>query len=137
MNSKIIVTSQKRLEEFSKIINSLNNLDCPVVVEGKKDTSALKNLGYNGLIIELNDGRSVLSTVESLAQKLGSSGKFVIMTDWDRTGEKLAKQLKEYGESSDLYPDLTIRRSLALLFSKDISCIEELPTVIRTLHHQT
>ena len=137
MNSKIIVTSQKRLDEFSKIINSLNNLDCPVVVEGKKDTSALKNLGYNGLIIELNDGRSVLSTVENLAQKLGSSGKFVIMTDWDRTGGKLAKQLKEYGESSDLYPDLTIRRSLALLFSKDISCIEELPTVIRTLHHQT
>ena len=137
MNSKIIVTSQKRLDEFSKIINSLNNLDCPVVVEGKKDTSALKNLGYNGLIIELNDGRSVLSTVESLAQKLGSSGKFVIMTDWDRTGGKLAKQLKEYGESSDLYPDLTIRRNLALLFSKDISCIEELPTVIRTLHHQT
>ena len=137
MNSKIIVTSQKRLDEFSKIINSLNNLDCPVVVEGKKDTSALKNLGYNGLIIELNDGRSVLSTVESLAQKLGSSGKFVIMTDWDRTGGKLAKQLKEYGESSDLYPDLTIRRSLALLFSKDISCIEELPTVIRTLNLQT
>ena len=137
MNSKIIVTSQKRLDEFSKIINSLNNLDCPVVVEGKKDTSALKNLGYNGLIIELNDGRSVLSTVESLAQKLGSSGKFVIMTDWDRTGGKLAKQLKEYGESSDLYPDLTIRRNLALLFSKDISCIEELPTVIRTLNLQT
>ena len=137
MNSKIIVTSQKRLDEFSKIINSLNNLDCPVVVEGKKDTSALKNLGYNGLIIELNDGRSVLSTVESLAQKLGSSGKFVIMTDWDRTGGKLAKQLKEYGEFSDLYPDLTIRRSLALLFSKDISCIEELPTIIRTLNLQT
>ena len=137
MNSKIIVTSQKRLDEFSKIMISLNNLYCPVVVEGKKDTSALKNLGYNGLIIELNDGRSVLSTVESLTQKLGSSGKFVIMTDWDRTGGKLAKQLKEYGESSDLYPDLTIRRNLALLFSKDISCIEELPTVIRTLHHQT
>ena len=137
MNSKIIVTSQQRLDEFSKIIHSLNNLDCPVVVEGNKDPSALKNLGYNGLIIELNDGRSVLSTVESLAQKLGSSGKFVIMTDWDRTGGKLAKQLKEYGESSDLYPDLTIRRNLALLFSKDISCIEELPTVIRTLNLQT
>ena len=136
MKSKI-KTPKKRLEEFNKILTYLNKLNYPVVVEGKKDTSALKNLGYNGLIIELNDGRSVLSTVESLAQKLGSSGKFVIMTDWDRTGGKLAKQLKEYGESSDLYPDLTIRRSLALLFSKDISCIEELPTVIRTLHHQT
>ena len=111
-------------------------MDCPVVVEGKRDTSALKNIGYGGTIVELNDGHSVLSTVESLAQKLGTSGKFVIMTDWDRTGGRLAKQLKEYGESIDLHPDLTIRRNLAMLFSKDISCIEELPTAIRTLNLQ-
>ena len=137
MNSKRITTPQKRLDEFIKILDSLNNLDCPVVVEGKRDTSALKNIGYSGTIIELNDGRSVLSTVESLAQKLGTSGKFVIMTDWDRTGGRLAKQLKEYGESIDLHPDLTIRRNLALLFSKDISCIEELPSAIRTLNLQT
>ena len=45
MNSKIITTPQKRLDEFSKILDSLNNLDCPVVVEGKRDTSALKNIG--------------------------------------------------------------------------------------------
>ena len=137
MNSKIITSPQKRLDEFSKILDSLNNLDCPVVVEGKRDTSALKNIGYNGIIVELNDGRSVLSTVESLAKKLGTSGKFVIMTDWDRTGGRLASHLKEYGESIDLHPDLTIRRNLAMLFSKDISCIEELPAAIRTLNLQT
>ena len=136
MNSKRITNPQKRLDEFSKILDSLNNLDCPVVVEGKRDTFALKNIGYNGKIIELNDGHSVLTTVERLAQNLGTAGKFVIMTDWDRTGGKLAKQLKDYGESNDLHPDLTTRRSLALLFSKDISCIEELPTVIKTLSLQ-
>ena len=137
MNYKRITTPKERLDAFSRILDSLNNLDYPVVVEGKRDTAALRNIGYTGVIIELNDGRSVLSTVELLAHKLGVSGNFVVMTDWDRTGGKLAKQLKEYGESSDLYPDLTIRRSLALLFSKDISCIEELPTVIRTLNLQT
>lgn len=134
MNYKRITTPKERLDALSRILDSLNNLDCPVVVEGKRDTAALRDIGYTGVIIELNDGRSVLSTVEDLAQSLGSSGKFVIMTDWDRTGGRLAKQLKEYGESSDLYPDLTIRRNLAQIFSKDISCIEELPTVIRTLN---
>ena len=132
MKSKI-KTPKKRLEELNKILAYLNKLNYPVVVEGKRDTFALRNLGYTGNIVELNDGRSVLSTVELLAHKLGVSGNFVIMTDWDRTGGRLAKQLKEYGESSDLLPDLSIRRNLALLCSKDINCIEELPTMVRSL----
>jgi len=132
MKSKI-KTPKKRIEEFNKILTYLNKLNYPVVVEGKRDTFALRNLGYTGNIVELNDGRSVLSTVELLAHKLGVSGNFVIMTDWDRTGGRLAKQLKEYGESSDLLPDLSIRRNLALLCSKDINCIEELPTMVRSL----
>jgi 5S rRNA maturation endonuclease (ribonuclease M5) len=136
MKSKRIKTPKERLEEFNKILDYLNTLNCPVVVEGKRDTLALRIIGYNGNIVELNDGRSVLSTVELLSQKLGISGNFVIMTDWDRTGGRLAKQLKEYGESSDLQPDLNIRRTLASLCSKDISCIEELPAMVRTLQNQ-
>jgi len=136
MKSKRIKTPKERLEEFNKILDYLNALNCPVVVEGKRDTLALRIIGYNGNIVELNDGRSVLFTVELLSQKLGISGNFVIMTDWDRTGGRLAKQLKEYGESSDLQPDLNIRRNLASLCSKDISCIEELPTMVQSLQDQ-
>ena len=57
----------------------------------------------------------------------------MIMTDWDRTGGRLAKQLREYGKSSDLAPNDQIRRDLSIISSKDISCVEELPTLIRTL----
>ena len=53
--------------------------------------------------------------------------------DWDRTGEKLAKQLKDYGESCDLSPNLRVRRELFALCSKDISCVEELPTFVNML----
>ncbi len=129
-------SSQIRLDAFNRILDSLNDQDSPVVVEGHSDTLALRSLGYHGEVIELNDGKSVLSTVEKLAQKLGTSGIFVIMTDWDRTGGRLAKQLKEYGESSDLVPDLRVRRDLSLLCSKDITCIEELPTMIKSLRKQ-
>ena len=136
MKSKRNNSPQIRLDAFDRIFESLNNLDSPVIVEGHSDTLALRSLGYNGEVIELNDGKSVLSTVERLAQKLGTSGIFVIMTDWDRTGGRLAKRLKEYGESSDLVPDLRIRRDLSLLCSKDITCIEELPTMIKSLLKQ-
>ena len=129
-------SSQIRLDAFNRILDSLNDQDSPVVVEGHSDTLALRSLGYHGSVIELNDGKSVLSTVEKLAQKLGTSGIFVIMTDWDRTGGRLAKQLKEYGESSDLVPNLRIRRDLSVICSKDITCIEELPTMIKSLRKQ-
>jgi len=129
-------SSQIRLDAFNRILDSLNDQDSPVVVEGHSDTLALRSLGYHGEVIELNDGKSVLSTVEKLAQKLGTTGIFVIMTDWDRTGGRLAKQLKEYGESSDLVPNLRIRRDLSVICSKDITCIEELPTMIKSLLKQ-
>ena len=133
MKSNRSNSPQVRLDAFNRILDYLNDLNSPVIVEGHSDTLALRSLGYHGEVIELNDGKSVLSTVEKLAQKLGTSGIFVIMTDWDRTGGRLAKRLKEYGESSDLVPDLRIRRDLSLLCSKDITCIEELPTMIKSL----
>ena len=99
-------SSQERLESFNRIWDSLKEIDAPVIVEGKRDTVALRYLGYSGNLIELNDGKSVLSTVENLVQKYGRGSNFVILMDWDRTGEKLPKQLKDYGESCDLSPNL-------------------------------
>ena len=126
-------SNQERLESFNRIWESMKELNSPIVVEGKRDVLALKKLGYKGELIELNDGNSVLFTVELLAKKLGRQGIFVILMDWDRTGEKLAKKLQKYGESCDLIPNLQIRKNLSSLCSKDIACIEELPTFINML----
>ena len=126
-------SSQERLESFNRIWDSLKEINAPVIVEGKRDTVALRNLGYSGNLIELNDGKSVLSTVEKLVREYGRGSNFIILMDWDRTGEKLAKQLKDYGESCDLSPNLRVRRELFALCSKDISCVEELPTFVNML----
>ena len=112
----------------------MKKLDCPVIVEGKRDTMALRNLGYNGKLIELNDGNSILSTVEKLVRNFGNGSKFVILMDWDRTGEVLTKRLKRYGESCDLIPNVRIRRDLSALCSKEITCIEELATFVNMLN---
>ena len=126
-------SSQERLESFKRIWDSLKEINAPVIVEGKRDTVALRTLEYSGNLIELNDGKSVLSTVENLVREYGQGSNFVILMDWDRTGEKLAKQLKDYGESCDLSPNLRVRRELFALCPKDISCVEELPTFVNML----
>ena len=126
-------SSQERLESFNRIWDSLKEINAPVIVEGKRDTVALRKLGYSGNLIELNDGKSVLSTVENLVREYGRGSNFVILMDWDRTGEKLAKQLKDYGEACDLSPNLRVRRELFALCSKDISSVEELPSFVNML----
>ena len=123
-----------RIEVFNKIWKSLEDLNSPVIVEGKRDTKALRDLDFGGIIIELNDGNSVLSTVENIVHKYGRRSKFIVLTDWDRTGGTLAKQLKDYGESCDLIPNLRIRQKLSILSSKEITCIEELPTFVNALN---
>ena len=124
----------ERFELFNKILNSIRKLNCPVIVEGKKDEKALRNLGYRGKLVKLNDGKSILSTVEKLAQKFGRGSKFIILMDWDYTGNILAKRLKEYGESCDLVPNVSIRQNLSSLCSKDIVCVEDLPSFIEMLN---
>lgn len=127
---------QKRLDKFNYILESINLSNMPILVEGKKDTRALKDLDCTGQIIELNNGNSLLSTVESLV-KLCTSKSFIILTDWDRTGNILADKLKRYGESCDLIPNMKIRDELILICSKDIICIEELPTLIYKFRRET
>ena len=126
-------SNTERLERFNKIWESVNEFDVPVIVEGKRDILAVRQLGYSGELVQLNDGKSILHTVENLAKVLGIGSKFVILMDWDRTGIKLAKALEKYGVSCDLSPNLQVWRDLMSLCSKDITCIEELPTFVSML----
>ena len=127
---------QKRLDKFNYILEFINLSNYPILVEGKRDKRALKELDCTSKIIELNNGNSLLSTVESLV-KLYSSKSFIILTDWDRTGNILAGKLKKYGESCDLIPNMKIRNELISIGSKDITCIEELPPLIYKFRRET
>ena len=133
MNKTLKANTLNSIEFFDKIWESLVELNSPVIIEGKRDTQALRDLNFEGIIIELNDGNSVLSTVEEIVRNFGRRSTFVVLTDWDRTGENLAQQLKKYGESCDLIPNLRIRQNLSVLSSRDITCIEELPTFVNSL----
>ena len=127
---------EQRFLDFQRILNDIKSLNLPIVVEGKRDTIPLRKLEISNEIIELNDGTSVLTTVERIFQNSGSSTGFIILTDWDKAGHKLAKQLIMYGESSDLKPNDQLRRKLFILTNKEISCVEELATFAQTLSNR-
>ena len=132
----VYLSKEKRASDFQKIWSDLRSLNYPIIVEGKRDKIALRKLGIEGDIIQLNDGKSVLSTIERILQRFGRSSQFVILMDWDKTGNKLAKQLVSFGEACDLVPNDKIRSALSKFSAKEISCVEELPTFVFSLGYK-
>ncbi len=121
---------RERREAVEAVLEKLRTFPGPVVVEGERDRQALHALGFAGEVVLLSRGRSVLATVEALAQQLGPQGEFAVLTDWDRTGGRLARQLRELGAACDLRVVGRFRRELAHLTAREISCLEQLPSFI-------
>jgi 5S rRNA maturation endonuclease (ribonuclease M5) len=78
----------ERFDKGLKLLVTLSNQGTPVVVEGIKDITALRGLGLIGPIYSLA-GHSIVS----LADELASVETLLILFDFDRRGEQLARQL--------------------------------------------
>jgi len=116
---------EERLEEVQKLIAELIRLssELPIIVEGRKDERALRELGVEGIIIRLNVGDSVFKTCEGLSR---TYRKVILLTDWDRRGGHLAKLMREGLEANGVQYDDGIRAKLAILTKKDIKDVESL-----------
>lgn len=116
------------LKKLSCIIEDLKicaEQGMPILIEGKKDENALKKLGINGTFIKVSGSGLKLFEIAEKSVKLSS--KIVILTDFDKKGEQLAKRLAEDIQSLGSYPNLDIRRKIKGITRKFIKDIESLP----------
>jgi len=97
----------------------------PILIEGKKDEKALKKLGIDGTFIKVSGSGLKLFEIAEKSVKLSS--KVIILTDFDKKGEQLAKRLAEDIQSLGSYPNLEIRRKIMGITRKFIKDIESLP----------
>jgi len=105
--------------------------EMPILIEGRKDEEALKNLGINGNFIKVSG--SGLKLFEIAEKSVESSSKVIILTDFDKKGNQLAKRLAEDIQSLGSYPNLEIRRKIMGLTRKFIKDIESLPRHMKQL----
>ncbi len=120
---KMFMIGLKDFEALMKVIEELrikSDNGSAILVEGKKDRIALRNLGIRGDIIEIS---SIPNS--TLADMIGER-EAVILTDWDERGEKILKQIA--GIIS--FKDLKIRKRIISITGKYIHSVEELPTFI-------
>jgi 5S rRNA maturation endonuclease (ribonuclease M5) len=101
----------------------------PVIVEGKRDSAALRELGLKGEIIEVHRGIGIYEFCEKIAEEFPA---VALLTDWDEKGEaihtSLARNLPGHFEKYTAF-----RGMLKILCQKDIRDVEGIPGLLERL----
>jgi len=126
-----LIMSFRRLSRIVEELSHCVEQGVPILIEGKKDEEALNELGINGKIIKVSGSGLKLFEIAEMATE--SSSKVIILTDFDKKGEILAKKLSEDIQSLGSHPDLSIRKKIMSISRKYIKDIESLPKHIRQL----
>ncbi len=98
-----------------------------IIVEGKKDKTALENLGFAYVFKIEETGKSLYKKIEEIEEKIkekNTPNKICILTDFDKQGKKLYSLLKKEFNKKGIKMDNSFRDKLLKL---NISHIEGLP----------
>jgi 5S rRNA maturation endonuclease (ribonuclease M5) len=117
----VLVTEQE-IHEIRNFVFQLNLMkDSVVVVEGKRDASALKKLGFSGQIIEFHKFGGIVNFADSVARY----EKLIILFDRDRKGRYLTgKTIQLLQRRTKI--DLSFKRKLTVITRGKIRFVEQL-----------
>ena len=117
----MLVSEQEILElkDFVFQLNSIKN--SLVVVEGKRDSNALKELGYSGKILEFHKFGGMINFTDYVAKY----ERLIILFDRDKKGRTLTeKTIKLLQRRTKV--DLSFKRKLQKITEGKITFIEQL-----------
>ena len=113
---------ESEIAEIKKFVNLLNlQKNSVVVVEGKRDSAALKKLGYSGKIIEFHRFNGMIKFTDSAAKYR----KLILLLDGDRKGRYLTKKIIGLLEHRTKI-DLLFKKKLVSITKGKIRFIEQL-----------
>jgi 5S rRNA maturation endonuclease (ribonuclease M5) len=117
-----------RLREVMEALFEANK-KIPVIVEGKKDSLALRNLGLVGEILTLHRGNNLYEFSEEVSDRFQN---VILLLDWDEKGEALQKTLSI--NLKGLWEEFSgFREILKILCQKDVKDIEGIPKLLKNL----
>ncbi|MDH3395154.1 MAG: toprim domain-containing protein [Nitrosopumilus sp.] len=117
----MLVSEQEILElkDFVFELNSIRN--SVVIVEGKRDTNALKKLGYHGKILEFHRFGGMINFIDSVAKY----ERLIILFDSDKKGRTLTEKTIQLLQRRTKI-DLSFKRKLRMITKGKIMFIEQL-----------
>ena len=117
----MIVTEQE-INEIKNFVSQLNAMkESIVVVEGKRDSEALKKIGFSGKVVEFHKFGGMVNFADSVARH----ENLILLFDGDRKGRYLTgKTIHLLQRRTNI--DLRFKRKLTSITKGKIRFIEQL-----------
>ena len=114
--------TEQEVQDVRNFISQLNyQVNCPVIVEGKRDSKALKKLGFSGTVLEFHKFGGLIKFVDFVAKY----DRVIILLDGDRKGKYLTAKIIEQLQRRTII-DLSFKRKLIAITKGKIRFIEQL-----------
>ena len=116
---KITTSEIEGMQNFIALLNSKK--DSIIIVEGKRDSAALKKLGFSGKICEFHSFKGLVKFADSM----DSYKRIILLLDLDREGRYLTSRIISQLEHR-IRIDLSFKRKLAMITKGKVRHIEDL-----------
>lgn len=129
---------KEKEEKIQRIIAALTEDSAkgkPIIVEGKKDAQALRELDVNGKILTVKTGGKSFIEATAEIEKLGAR-EVILLLDFDRRGKEGTERLQQNLERAKIKANTRFWRELHAFVGREIQCIESLTSYLKTLQEK-
>ena len=122
----VVQITEQEVQDIRNFISLLNyQVNSAVIVEGKRDSTALKKLGFLGTVLEFHKFGGMVKFVDSVAKY----DRLIMLLDGDRKGKYLTGKIIEQLQHRTKV-DLSFKRKLIgitkgkIRFTEQLVCYE-------------
>ncbi|MDH3617698.1 MAG: topoisomerase [Nitrosopumilus sp.] len=117
-----MIVEEQEVMEIKDFVSRLNSMkESVVVVEGKRDSEALKKIGFSGKVVEFHKFGGMINFADSVARH----ESLIILFDGDRKGKYFTRKTIQLLQRRTKV-DLTFKRKLTSITKGKIRFIEQL-----------
>jgi len=117
-----VIIEEQEIIEIKEFVSHLNSMkESVVVVEGKRDSEALKKIGFSGKVVEFHKFGGMINFVDSVARH----ENLIMLFDGDRKGKYFTRKTIQLLQRRTNV-DLTFKRKLTSITKGKIRFIEQL-----------
>ena len=116
-----MLVSEQEILELKKFVFELNSIEKSVViVEGKRDSNALRKLGFSGKVLEYHRFAGMIDFADSVAKY----NRLIILFDRDKKGRTLTEKTIQLLQRRTKV-DLSFKRKLRMITKGKIMFVEQ------------
>jgi 5S rRNA maturation endonuclease (ribonuclease M5) len=113
----------QEVHEFIELLNHEGKAGARVIVEGKKDELALREVGFKGEILVYNNFKGIINFVDYVSKR---RRKVILLLDRDRNGKSLTSKILKKLHVLCPHDGLYYKKRFVKLTHGKIMCIENL-----------